>query len=76
MGEQRRFRETRLARTGDNRGGYARDIAEQHLFSAQCQRDQGRARLHDLQAELPCEVVSKAGRTHFRNRGAAGGDHQ
>ena len=40
------------------------------------QRHQRRARRHDFQAELLGNPVAESARSHFRNRGAAGGDHQ
>ncbi len=40
------------------------------------QRDEGRARLDDLQAELPGQVIGITGRTHFRDARPAGCDDQ
>ena len=80
MREQCRFRKAGLLSLGPGPGnyrrGHARNFAEQHLFAAQRQRDEGGARLHDLEAELPCQIIGEAGRAHFGDRRAAGRDNQ
>jgi hypothetical protein len=49
---------------------------KQRVLAAQGQRDQRRARLDDLEAELARELVGVGGGADLRDRRPAGGDDQ
>ena len=76
MREQRGFGKAGLISRYDDRCRHARNIAEQHFLAAQRQRDQRGARLDQLEAELPREIIGEAGGAHLGDRGAAGRDYQ
>ena len=77
MGEQQRLVEPRLAATHDRIDRDAGQILElRQQRRVERQRHQRRARRHDLEAELLGDLVAESARSHFRNRRAAGRDHQ
>ena len=76
MGEQSGFAERSLAGAGDDFRRYAGQVAEQGIIARQGQRNQRRARLDDLEAETPSNVISEAGCAQFGDRQAAGGEHE
>jgi hypothetical protein len=77
MGEQGRFFEACAVGCGADWQGETRQ--RHHPFQilrAKRQRNQPRPRLGDVQAELACDPIAEIRRAHFRDRLAAGGDHQ
>jgi hypothetical protein len=65
VGEQSRLAKRRFTCACDHLCRYARKLAEQHIFPAQRQRHQRRARLDNFQPELAGEIIGKACRAHF-----------
>src|SRR5688572_24320718 len=55
-------------------GRYARKLAEQDIVGTEGEGHERGARLHYREPELARDVISEAGSSKFRDRGAAGGE--
>ena len=77
VGDEELLAEVLLTGGGDGLRRDAREVAPAvSVFGAEGERNEGGARVNDVEAELVGEVVAEAGCSHTGNRESAGGDDE